>query len=583
MSLALMMRKMWPFMRPYRRGLVLVVGLVIGFVIISRSLPILFGLAIDEGIEKGDLSMVWLIASAYLIFEVLRSSLSFAQSYLMQKVGNRILYSVREKLIHHVQRLPARYFDKNPIGRTVTRVTNDIHSLGELFTQGFTAIFVNVIELVSIIVALTYLSWQLSGLTLFIAPLLVWVSVLISRKIRLVFAEQKKIISAINSFTAESINGIKVIQLFNNAEKRRQGFAQLSGDYRDQQFLGVRLFALLWPLLEAFNLVTILTALFFGALLQSQLDLTVGTLTAFILLLQGFFRPLRVILERYNTLQNSLASADRIFTLLEEAEEPLKGASHFETPRLRGDLKFKDLYLRYEDSGPWVLKNINLHVLPGQSVALVGRTGSGKTSLVAALQKLYPYQEGEIFIDDIPLSQIPAPDVRRRLAVVQQDPFLFRGTVASNISLNSPTISRSQVERAAQKAHCYLDLDSIVEEKGANLSLGERQLIAFARALAFDPDILILDEATANIDSLSEQRIQQATEEITTERTSLIIAHRLSTVLKCDKIVVLSQGEVAEVGTHAQLMAKAGLYSELCRAQLSQTYADQSARDFTRV
>ncbi len=565
MSLGLLLKKMWPFMREHKRRLVWATLLVLAFVGVSRSLPILFGLALDEGIEKGDLSMVWLIAGIYLLFEALRSSLAFAQSYLMQKVGNRILFNVREKLIDHVQSLPARYFDKNPIGRTVTRVTNDIHSLGELFTQGFTAIFVNLIELLSIVVALVYLSWKLSFLTLFIAPLLIWFSVLISRKIRAVFAEQKRVISAINSFTAESINGIKIIQVFDHSEARKRGFANLSGEYKKQQFKGVQLFALLWPLLEAFNLVTILTALFFGALFQSQLALTVGTLSAFVLLLQGFFRPLRVILERYNALQNSLASADRIFTLMDEPEEDLGGQELGDSP-LKGRIELKGLCMRYENKGPWVLEDLKLCIEAGESVALVGRTGSGKSSLIAALQKLYPYQKGEIFIDGIALSKMSAREVRGRLSVVQQDPFLFRGTVASNISLNSPQISLEQVEEAARKAQCSLPLNKKIEEKGANLSLGERQLIAFARALAFNPDILILDEATANIDSLSEEKIQQAIGELTKDRTSLIIAHRLSTILACDKIVVLDRGKIAEVGSHSELLANQGLYHKLWRA-----------------
>ena len=570
------MRKIWPYMWTHKAGVLSIIVVVIGFAAAGRLLPIIFGYAIDEGIEKKSMQVVVWVAIGYLALEVIRSGLYFLQSFGIQKLGNRILYELREKLISHVQALSLVYFDKNPVGRTVTRVTNDIASLGEMFSMGFTAIFVSSIEMLAILIAMALISVKLTLVTVIVAPILTWFSLKLSRRIREIFKEAKKKLATINAFTAESLNGMKILQLFAKTEDRQREFDLHSQDYKTLSLKTVKMFAILWPILEFFNAATMATALFFGGLYYKEFGLTIGALTAFLLLVQSFFHPLRVILERYTQFQNSLASADRIFSLMEEETEPLSGQP-LPPGRLDGELELCSLSHRYGDNSPWALKDVNLKIRQGESLALVGRTGSGKTTLISLLQRLYTQSGGSIQIGGKALKEISPRDWRRRVGVVLQDNFVFRGTIASNISLDNPDISRERIEWAANEAGCQKlitthpdGLDAPIEERGANLSVGERQLIAFARVLAFDPDILILDEATANIDSMSEQLIQEATNRVIKGRTSLIIAHRLSTILGCDRIAVLDKGRLIEVGSHQDLMTLGGKYHELYQSQFKE-------------
>ncbi|MEO0335618.1 MAG: ABC transporter ATP-binding protein [Pseudomonadota bacterium] len=567
-----LVKRMAPYLARRRAHVLGVLVLVVSFVVVGRILPILFGYAIDEGIKKQQLDVIFQIAGVYLAFEIARSILAFAQSYFMIKLGNGALFDLREDLIRHVQKLPVEFFDKNPIGRTVTRLTNDIAALGELFAQVFTSLFVNTLEIVGILIALAVLSLPLTGVTILVTPMVVLVGVILSRKIRTVFKDAKRILSTINSFTAESINGMKVLRLFNELRSSRTFFHSLSGDYRKMQLTSVKLYAMLWPLLEGFNVAIIATALFFGAYFRESLGLTVGELTAYVLLLQSFFRPVRNILERYIQMQNSLASADRVFALMAQRQESYEGARVDQ--KLAGQVELKGLSFQYSSGEPLVLKKIDLKIEPGQSVALVGRTGSGKTTIISLLQKLYPYLQGSVLVDGMELSELAPDSIRSKIGVVQQDNFIFKGTVASNIRLDNPALNDEAVRRAAAQTGCLSllekrsgGLESKIEEGGSNLSVGERQLIAFARVLAFDPDIFILDEATANIDSESELKIQQATEVVTKGRTSIIIAHRLSTIRNCDKIVVLSDGEVLEAGSHDELLQANGKYNDLYHSQ----------------
>lgn len=564
--------KLWPFLLRHKDRIYRSLLLISTFVIAGRVLPFLFGYAVDEGIKGRRPDIIVWVAALYFILECARGGLAFLQNDYVQRFGNLVLFEIREKLIRHVQNLPVTYFEKNPSGRTVTRVTNDIFALGELFSQGFAVIFVSLIEMASIFVSLMLISWQMTGITLVILPPLMGICLWLSLRIRHQFGAAKRKLSMINAFSAESFSGIKLLQLFDRTDESRNVFYKMSREYRDLQLSTVQLFAMLWPVIEAFNLFTLATALFVGAYIHQNYDLSLGALSAYLLLLQGFFKPLKTILERYNQLQNSLASADRVFHLLDEVEENKFGGD-FVKNKLDGAIEFQNLSFRYNDHSPWVLKNINLKIKPGQSVALVGRTGSGKSTTVALLQKFYPLQQGDLMIDGVSLRDLAPASLRRRIGVVQQDGFVFSGTILSNITLFDPSITRERALWAAEQAQCqdlirkHGGLDGHIQERGSNLSSGERQLLAFARVLAFDPDILILDEATANIDSLSESHIQKATETVTASRTSLIIAHRLSTILHCDLIVVMDKGEIVEFGRHDELIACRGKYQELYRLQ----------------
>ncbi|MGE4132595.1 MAG: ABC transporter ATP-binding protein [Bdellovibrionales bacterium] len=558
-------KKLWPFMWRHKKKVYSTLALVALFVAVGRLLPFLFGYAIDEGIKNNRTDIIVWVAAAYFVLETIRAALAFWQSRYIQRFGNQVLYEIREKQIQHVQSLPVQYFEKNPSGRTVTRVTNDIYALGELFSQGFAAIFVNLIEMISIFVSLALISVVMTGVTVLSLPPLLYICFKLSQKIRFQFGATKRKLSMINAFSAESLSGIKVLQLFNRTPEARGFFNKLSREYKVLQLSTVKLFATLWPVLEGFNIFTLAVALFMGAVLHERAGLSLGHLTAYLLLLQGFFKPLKTILERYNQLQNSLASADRVFHLLDEVPENTEGQA-FPENRLKGRIEFRDVSFRYAENSPYVLKHINLEIEPGMSVALVGRTGSGKTTTISLLQKLYDVVEGDILIDGLSIKSLAPRSLRPRVGVVQQDGFIFSGSIYHNISLFDPAVTRERAVWAAEQAQCqeilrsHGGLDGLLLERGANLSAGERQLIAFARVLAFNPDILILDEATANIDSVSERAIQKATEVVTRDRTSLIIAHRLSTILHSDLIVVLDHGEIVEMGTDAELMKLRGYY-----------------------
>ena len=563
MTLRQLFTKLWPYMSVYRRLVAVIVALVLCFTFLGRALPFLFGYAIDHGLQARNWDVILACALIYLGCEVLRTATGFGHTYLTEKLGNQVLYDLRSSLIAHVQRLPTTFFDKNPTGRIVTRVTHDVLSLSDLFNQGLTTIIVCLIEMVAITFAMLYVSPRLTVLTFLLSPIAVYLSVKVSQRARFYFSETKKKVAQQNSFTAESLNGMKVLQLFHQTENRQGRFAELSNDYKEAQLKTVKQFALLWPIIGFFNIATIACALIFSALYQSQLALSIGQITTFILLAQSFYMPIRTLLERYNQFQNSLAGADRIFTLFSETPESDSG---FDVEIQ--DIVLQNLSFRYSKDDPYALKNISLKIPKGQSVALVGRTGSGKTTLISLLQKLYEYHEGEIYFGSKPLKEISIESLRKKIGIVQQDPYIFKGTLLSNLTLHDEKISEDEAHQALVCVGGHnlikrtpLGLHMPIEERGGNLSTGEKQIISFARVLAHNPDILFLDEATANVDSESEKIIQKATQEVLKGRTSIVIAHRLSTITDCDQIVVLDKGQIAESGQHRDLLAQKGLYA----------------------
>ncbi len=578
-----MFKRLWPYTRRHPWMFLSVILIIVVLTGISRLIPYIIGYAIDHGVVAKDISLFKTIALIYLALEFSRTILSFSQTYMFQALGNRVLYYLREDLIRHTQSLPLQYFNKTPTGRTVTRIANDVSALGDLFTDGVINIFVNVVTMIAIIIAMSLISVKLTLVTLAAAPVFIFAAIKLSDRIRDILRDQKKKLSNINSFLAENLNGIKVVQLYNRVPKNLKTFQDLSDDYRQSNMDSVHAYAAMFPIMNCFTAVTISAAMYFGGWLSSGNALTIGAVVAFMMNAQDFIPPMRDILEKYQQFQNSLTSAERIFTLLDEPiEGELKNAE--EVSGLRGEIAIKDLNFRYEESLPLVLKNINIDIRAGESIALVGRTGSGKSTFISLLQRFYDAPANTMTIDGKPLECITRHAIRSHIGVVQQDNFIFRGTIAENVSLGDPTMDLAAVERAlAQTGYLELlqrtgrGLKSPVEERGANLSVGERQLIAFARILAFNPDIFILDEATANIDSESELILQKATQEVMKSRTSIIIAHRLSTVRECDRIVVLKDGEIIEVGPHAELMNRRGVYYQLASTGLGETAKPEAA------
>lgn len=583
----IMFKRLWPYTRRHPWMFLSVILIILVLTGISRLIPYIIGYAIDHGVVAKDISLFKTIALVYLGLEFSRTILSFSQTYLFQVLGNRVVYYLRADLIRHTQNLPLQYFNKTPTGRTVTRIANDVSALGDLFTDGVINIFINAVTLIAIIIAMSLISAKLTLITLAAAPLFVFAAVKLSNRIRDILREQKKKLSNINSFLAENLNGIKVVQLYNRVPKNLKIFQDLSDDYRNSNIESVKAYAAMFPIMNCFTAVTISAAMYFGGWLSSENALSIGAVVAFMMNAQDFIPPLRDILEKYQQFQNSLTSAERIFTLLDEpAESEITGAE--EVSQLHGEVSIRNLNFRYEEHLPLVLKNININIRAGESIALVGRTGSGKSTFISLLQRFYDAPVNTITIDNKPLESITRHAIRSHIGVVQQDNFIFRGTIADNVSLGDPTMTLDIVERALSQTG-YLELlqrtgrglQSPVEERGANLSVGERQLIAFARILAFNPDIFILDEATANIDSESELILQKATHEVMKSRTSIIIAHRLSTVRECDRIVVLKDGEIIEVGPHAELMQLQGVYYQLASTGLGE--ATKPAKDAAKA
>jgi ATP-binding cassette subfamily B protein len=566
-------RRLWPYGKKSKGLLVVTLVSIITLAVSSRVLPFVIGYAIDEGILKKDPPVLFQAALAFLFFEIIKSISEWAYLFFFQKFGNRVLFYVRENLIQHIESLPIDYFNRTPTGRIVTRATNDVSNLGDLFTEGIITVFTEMFTLGAILVAMILISWKLALVTMFLSPLFIGASIYMSNQVRKILRESKIKLSALNSFVAENLNGIKIIQIYNRIPRNRRKFKKLSEEYRDLNLASIRAYAFLQPVMNLFNAVTISIALIGGTYLVYNDGLAIGAMVAFLMNVQDFISPLREILDKYQRFQNSLTSAERVFQMLDETPECSTDQIN-QTPMIplkaKGALTLKNLNFRYQEELPLVLTDINLSIIPGESIALVGRTGSGKSTLVSLLQRFYQPPPGTLWLDGCALESIPIDILRSQVGVVLQDNFIFRGTIRDNINLEDPQITDAQIERACAKieyhellARSGRTLNSWVEERGANLSVGERQLLAFARILAFEPQVLILDEATANVDSQTEILIHKATVEMIKGRTSLIIAHRLSTVKQCDRIVVLDQGKIKEVGSHDELVAKKGMYHRL--------------------
>lgn len=569
-----LIRLMWPFLKKFKGLLLLNLSLILVMAGLGRFLPIVFGWAIDQGIGNKDLAKTLEFASLYLGIYVAYGLILFVYDFLFQKLGNQVLYAVRSELISHTQKLPFDYFNKNPDGRIITRLTSDVASLQELFNGGLIMAFAQLILLISIVIAMLLISVKLTLMVLFLTPIFLFVAAKLSMSLKIVLRKSKAKLSEINSFTAENLNGIQIVQLYNRIALNHDRYRRLTEQYRDISLQTVKRYAMLWPTINFYSALTIVIALYFGADLFSSGQVAIGAMVAFFMHVQDLQNPLRDIIERYQQIQNSMTSAERVFAMLEEPiEQDLD--TGYRPEKVIGQLKFEDLMFRYDESQPWVLKKLNLQIAAGETIGIVGKTGSGKTTLISLLQRLYDYQSGDILLDGVSLKKYAKRSLRGRIGVVQQDTTTFRGSFFDNISLNNPSLKMERVLEACKKVgldrtlqrfantnNSNLDhgIFGLIEERGANLSVGEKQLIAFARILAFDKDILILDEATANIDSETEKLIQLATSEVTKGRTSLIIAHRLSTLEKCDRILVLDQGQVAEIGTHQELYDAKGTY-----------------------
>jgi ATP-binding cassette subfamily B protein len=529
--------------------------------------------AIDDYIGKGDASGFTWIVFAYLGVMLVSFGSMYGQTYITMWLGQKVQYDIRMQVFKHLQKLHLGYYDKNPVGRMLTRVTNDVNVLDELFSSGVVAIVGDIFTLLFIVGMLLYYNWQLALITFLVLPFLVVATFMFRAKVRDVYREVRLKTARLNAYLQEHLTGIRIVQLFTQEARAYDKFDKINTDLRTQHFRSVYYYAVFFPTVELIGALSVGLLLYFGGIKIEAGLLTFGELVAFMQLVQRFYRPIQDLSEKYNILQSSMASSERIFQLLDTPEvmpDPPKPAV---VGKFSGRIDVEHLWFAYHDQD-WVLKDISFSVKPREKVALVGATGAGKSSMVSLLYRFYDYQKGSIKLDGVELRDLPVADLRAHLGLVLQDVFLFSGDYASNVRMRNEKISDDQVRQALTRVGYDRFADRMpngiattIQERGATLSTGQKQLLSFARALAYNPDILILDEATSSIDTETERLIQQALDELMAERTSIIIAHRLSTIEKADKIIVLHHGEIREMGKHQELLDQRGIYYKLYQLQ----------------
>lgn len=543
--------------------------------------PWLTKVALDDAIPESDRRLLSVLAMGYLGAMLLGFILHYTQRILTTWLGQRIMYDLRKEIFRKFQTLDLRYYDKNPIGRLITRITSDVETLNELFSSGIVTVFGDIFTLFFIVAAMLRMDWKLALVAFSVLPFVAWAAFLFRARIREAYRDIRVRLARINAFLHERLTGIEVVQLFGQEDRDAQRHAEVNQDYLDAHLRSITYYALFFPIIELFTAIALALILWSGGASIMEGTVTVGVVAAFLQYARRFFRPIQDLSEKYNLLQGAMASSERIFALLDteititDPKEPRP----LPTPT-RGEIEFRDVWFAYgqtESGEPdWVLKGISFRIEPGSKVAIVGHTGAGKTTLVNLLMRFYEPQKGVILLDGVPIKEVRLKQLRDRIGLVLQEIFLFSQAVGYNIRLGSEQIGEEQAREAAKRvgATRFIDLlpkkyEQPLGERGSTLSVGERQLLSFARALAFDPAILILDEATSSVDSEVEAQIEEATNELMKGRTSLVIAHRLSTVQGADRILVFHHGEVRETGTHQELLEKGGLYARLHELQFA--------------
>jgi ATP-binding cassette subfamily B protein len=568
---ARLIRRLWEFVRPYRGVFWAALLLSPVNMLFSLVQPYLLKIGIDRYVVTGDGAGLTRIGLCFALALLGEAFSYYGQQYLTMVLAQRSLADLRVALFARLQRFPMAFFDKNPLGKVVSRLTTDVDVLTEMFAAGAMTIALDALKLVGIVGFMLWINWKLALASLILFPGVVFVIDFFRRAARRTYRDIRERIARINGYLQEAISGIEVLILSAREEASYDEFAQLNADHRDATHLSNRLEAALFSVVEAVSTVSIAAMLLEGASLHADGLVEIGTVIAFIQYIQQFFVPIRDFSAKYAVLQSSMTAAERIFGLLDVEVEPTPAAPREPAVR-RGEIVFEHVWFAYK-SEEWVLRDVSFRIAPGEEVAIVGATGSGKTTLIKLLDRLYDVQRGRILVDGLDVRDWDPRALRSRIAVVLQDVFLFSGPLEQNIGMGRPDIDRARIEAAARHVNAERFIERLggyqahVRERGTNLSGGQRQLLAFARALAHDPTILVLDEATSSVDPETEWLIQDALSKLLRERTSLVIAHRLSTIEGADRILVLHKGELREEGTHQALLAQSGIYARLYRLQ----------------
>ena len=587
-------RRLFRYLRPYRGWVAIAALLTLPVAPLAALGPKLFEIAVDRyfvpvlhdqiATAVAVRGLGW-ISLAYLATLALGFAFMYFQVRVMQKVGQDTMYDLRKEIFEHLQRLPISFYDRSPVGRLVTRVTTDVDALNDLFATGIAAMVNDALLLVLFIFIMLEMNWKLALATFAVLPLLFLCTWIFRDRVRDANRRIRTAIARINAFLQEHISGMSVVQLFNRERKARAQFAELNRVHMEAYKDAILAFALFYPAVEFLGVVAIIVVFWYGGLRTLAGVVSVGVLIAFMQYAQRFFQPIQDLSEKFNILQSAMAASERIFKLLDEPVPALASAS-LPLSVVRGEIEFRNVWFAYRGGAhpkedDWVLRDVSFRVRPGETMAIVGHTGAGKTTTIQLLLRFYDIQRGQILLDGTDICELSVQDLRRQFGIVLQDPFLFTGTLESNVRLGTVSVSREAAESALREVGLgpFLDslpqgLDTLVSERGSTFSVGQRQLVSFARALAHNPRFLILDEATSSVDTRTELMIREALDRLLTGRTSIVIAHRLSTIQNADRILVFHKGRLREQGTHQQLLGERGIYYRLYQLQ----YKDQELR-----
>ncbi|MGD0907648.1 MAG: ABC transporter ATP-binding protein [Candidatus Acidiferrales bacterium] len=590
-----LLRRLMTYLRPYKWSIVFAVVLTLLVGPLEVVGPYLFGYTIDKYIVPGvDRAIPWtaalhgvtlisLLSLAALLFSF---AVQYLQVRIMQNVGQQTLYDLRKEIFERLQRLPMSFFDRTPVGRLVTRVTTDVDALNDLFAAGIAAMANDAIVLLCIGGVMMATNWRLALATFAVLPLIVVSTWLFRNRVRDANRRIRTAIARINAFLQEHISGMSVVQLFNRERKSQEQFAELNRIHMEAYKDAITAFAVFFPAVELFSTTAIAIVFWYGGVLSFTGAVEIGVLVTFMQYAMRFFRPIQDLSEKFNILQSAMAACERIFKLLDEPLPAPPAEAPLPLTLPRGDIEFRNVWFAYTGGAnpkedDWVLRDVSFHIAPGETFAIVGHTGAGKTTLIQLLLRFYEIQHGEILLDGVDIRRYDVHQLRRQFGIVLQDPFLFSGTLESNVRLGDEDISRARVESALREVGLGTLLDTLpegvetnVSERGATFSVGQRQLISFARALAHNPRFLILDEATSSVDTKTEVLIREALDRLLEGRTAMVIAHRLSTIQHADRILVFHKGRLREQGSHQQLLGMRGIYYRLYQLQ----YKDQELR-----
>ena len=582
---ARLMRRLLEYLHPYKWQVALAIAILLAASLLQIVGPWLTQIAIDDVIPNRNTSLLATLAAAYLASVVAGFVLLYAQGVLTTWLGQSVMYDLRTEIFGKLQRLDLRFYDRNPVGRLMTRITSDVETLNELFSSGVITIFGDLFTLGFILSAMLYMDWRLALITFSVLPFVVLTAFLFRAKLRNAYRDIRVRLARINAYLHERITGIMVVKLFNREEHDARRHAAINQDYLEAHLRSITYYALFYPVIELFTAIALALIIWRGGATLLEGAVTVGVLAAFIQYARRFFRPIQDLSEKYNLLQSAMASSERIFKLIDREIEIVDPSNPVSLKQpVRGEIEFQGVWFAYgkdeDDEWDWVLKDVSFRAEPGERLAIVGHTGAGKTTIINLLMRFYQPQHGHILLDGEPIDRLRLDELREHIGLVLQDVFLFSQDVAHNIRLGARDISEDRVRVAAERIGAAPFIERLPDgynqelgERGAILSVGERQLVSFARALAFDPQVLVLDEATSSVDSEIEAKIEEATNELMAGRTSMVIAHRLSTILGADHIVVLHHGALCEQGTHEELLEHGGLYARLHELQFARTPA----------